>query len=722
MILLKKGFSFAQNLISYLNVKKLLSSIFILACAIFSTAQNICDIEVNPVCSSETFNVQAPNSSYEGSIESCDGNIYPLENVVWYEMRVLEGSTFTFMIELSLGDDYDFALWKNPDCEHLGVPDRASFIHEPNFGITTTGLMMNEEDECESLGDLAYNTPGFVRHLDVQPGDILLLMIQRPLVTESGYDFNIVFDGTGGNAVLDCSIVGNVYPKCDVDDNGSEIFSDSDFLADLIVDYPSSTFEFYASHTDAMLGNIAQSISFPYTALVENSPENLFVRIEDLDGTFNRVVQISLVVHPIPTLNSGIEIELCDDNFDGVYSYNLSNLPVELTAASQSLNFSYYQSLADATNQLNPLSSEQVLTYTMSSLPHTIWVVAENNNGCFSFPVSVQFIANPSIATTGHTFGPIEFCEGEFFDLRIFEDTISSQENIFYTYFETLEDAQNNINPIANTSQYTTTGNGEIFLRLDHESLCSSLVTITYAENLIPEILNLPVQLEICENESEQLIINSTLPNSTFKWLLNGEEVLEGNDVILSEIGTYTVQVISEDGCVSEKDFVVVRPPTPTIISLEYGPDYVLVKAEEGGDGGALEYSLDEVFWQSHPQFNNLTLGETYTVHVRQDGCMKDSYKFVMLAIPNFISPNGDGINDTFSIRGMQLFPDASIKLFDRYGKIFVDTKFQGNYEWNGKYLGRAVPSGDYWYIIEIPSDGISKAQKWVGHVAVRNQ
>lgn len=55
------------------------------------------------------------------------------------------------------------------------------------------------------------------------------------------------------------------------------------------------------------------------------------------------------------------------------------------------------------------------------------------------------------------------------------------------------------------------------------------------------------------------------------------------------------------------------------------------------------------------------------------------------------------------------------------YGKMFVDTNFEGDYLWDGKYGGRPVASGEYWYIIDIPSDGVSAARKFIGFVAVRN-
>ena len=101
---------------------------------------------------------------------------------------------------------------------------------------------------------------------------------------------------------------------------------------------------------------------------------------------------------------------------------------------------------------------------------------------------------------------------------------------------------------------------------------------------------------------------------------------------------------------------------------------------------------------------------------------MVTSYKVVILDVSNFVSPNGDGYNDFWEIRGIEVTPNATIQIFDRYGKIFVDTNFDGNYVWDGKYNGSAMPSGDYWYIMEIPSDGIVAAKKFVGHISIRNQ
>ncbi|NLN32640.1 MAG: T9SS type B sorting domain-containing protein, partial [Flavobacteriaceae bacterium] len=57
------------------------------------------------------------------------------------------------------------------------------------------------------------------------------------------------------------------------------------------------------------------------------------------------------------------------------------------------------------------------------------------------------------------------------------------------------------------------------------------------------------------------------------------------------------------------------------------------------------------------------------------------------------------------------------IKIFDRYGKIFVDRPLTPDFRWDGKYLGNPVPTGDYWYMITIEEGKVVS-----GHISVRNR
>lgn len=98
----------------------------------------------------------------------------------------------------------------------------------------------------------------------------------------------------------------------------------------------------------------------------------------------------------------------------------------------------------------------------------------------------------------------------------------------------------------------------------------------------------------------------------------------------------------------------------------------------------------------------------THTVKVIDAaGCVIDT-TFITNApgfdFPIHISPNNDGVNDAFSIPILRdAYPDANIRIFDRWGKKLADYKAgDSNKDWDGTYNGVQMPSTDYWYEIEI--------------------
>ena len=74
-------------------------------------------------------------------------------------------------------------------------------------------------------------------------------------------------------------------------------------------------------------------------------------------------------------------------------------------------------------------------------------------------------------------------------------------------------------------------------------------------------------------------------------------------------------------------------------------------------------------------------------------------------AIPNVITPNGDGRNDLFDIEDIENFASVSIKIFNRWGNMVFDNGDYGRYEIiNGGWDPEDLPGGVYFYEIEIPS------------------
>jgi gliding motility-associated-like protein/uncharacterized repeat protein (TIGR01451 family) len=75
--------------------------------------------------------------------------------------------------------------------------------------------------------------------------------------------------------------------------------------------------------------------------------------------------------------------------------------------------------------------------------------------------------------------------------------------------------------------------------------------------------------------------------------------------------------------------------------------------------------------------------------------------------IPEGFSPNGDGINDLFIIRGIEYYPSCSIKIYNRWGSLVYNANPYKN-DWDGKAnngisIGNeSLPIGSYFYLIDL--------------------
>lgn len=70
--------------------------------------------------------------------------------------------------------------------------------------------------------------------------------------------------------------------------------------------------------------------------------------------------------------------------------------------------------------------------------------------------------------------------------------------------------------------------------------------------------------------------------------------------------------------------------------------------------------------------------------------------------IPDAFSPNGDGINDEWNIKGMHLNPDATITLFNRWGQMLWRSERGYPVPWDGRSRGKGLPIDSYYYVIEL--------------------
>ncbi len=80
----------------------------------------------------------------------------------------------------------------------------------------------------------------------------------------------------------------------------------------------------------------------------------------------------------------------------------------------------------------------------------------------------------------------------------------------------------------------------------------------------------------------------------------------------------------------------------------------------------------------------------------------------------NGFSPNGDNVNETFTIEGIEDFPNNTVQVFNRWGNmVFEQNGYKG--QWNGTWNNKDLPNGTYFYLL---NDGEGK--KYSGFLEIR--
>ncbi|MDO6761465.1 T9SS type B sorting domain-containing protein [Tamlana sp. 2_MG-2023] len=230
------------------------------------------------------------------------------------------------------------------------------------------------------------------------------------------------------------------------------------------------------------------------------------------------------------------------------------------------------------------------------------------------------------------------------------------------------------------------------------KSTCSWLVT---GSKQI-ETLN----FELCSNQALELYATTVVSNPSYKWS-TGEV---SDRIYVTTGGTYTVQISDGSCIVSEITYNVTPIAAPSIQSVVSDADKIIINTTTNGD---FLYSLEGDIYQSSNIFYNIPAG-LYTIHVKEAFCNDvDTREHFHFYIPKFFTPNHDGFNDTFEIKGLEFFGSSEVSIFNRYGKLLKHV-INNSFSWDGRYNGTEQRTDDYWYVVIV--DG----KKITGHVTLK--
>ena len=511
---------------------------------------------------------------------------------------------------------------------------------------------------------------------------------------------------------------------------------------------PNLSIHYYKNEIDALAEENEIADISNYRNIGYPNSQQIYIRVDN--GISNDCLglgaHITLTVEALPIANPVTIPRQCDDNHDGLFSFNTSNIEstVLLNQNPADITVTYFD------EDKNLLPSPLPNPFLTKSQAITIRVTNNITSTNPSVPcydeTTLEFIVDK--LPIANLVDPIIVCDGSSEDIdddNIFPFNTSTIENtvlglqtgmeIFYDYVDengnTIINSTTLPNPLISASQIIIASVVNPINRT-----CTASTNIELTVNPLPEFSVDSPQI-VCSSDPNFSIILDPIENNTtevfnYKWEwtnLNGtitKELLPDTSPTLtvSTPGTYHVTLTKTDGslCPKTKAIFVNASEKATItledIEIEGLSDSNKITINDTNNNlglGAYEYALEDEFstlsneaffnYQDSPIFKNVFPG-IYKLYVRdKNGCGASEITVNVIGFIKFFTPNNDGNNDYWYLKGTnnQFQPNSFVNIFDRYGRLI--TQITPNTKWNGTINGTPLPSSDYWFRV-ILEDG----------------
>jgi gliding motility-associated-like protein len=508
------------------------------------------------------------------------------------------------------------------------------------------------------------------------------------------------------------------------------------------------TVTYHTSDTDALSG----ASPIVNTSMYENITPNLqtiYVRVTNNTTTcFTNHTSFDLIVNPLPIANFVEDLEVCDDNTDGsaqngfsqIFDLDLQTAGILGTQDPTQFSVTYHASLTDAQAGILPLGSP-----FSNSVPFSQIIYARVYNsltGCANGISNFNAIVNPEPTT--ENVSNLSFCDDDLdgddtngFVQNIDLDSqitailgpLQDPDDFTVTFHETQADASVGTDALSSPYTNTTADQQTIFVRVvNDDTLCvNDDFTFDVIVNPLPEFTVTSPQIVCLSGPPLTLFVENPAAVYDYVWTApNGNESF-GSEITIESGGLYTVTATTTNGtlCARTREIQV----NESIVATITDADVTIVDDSENNSItidptnlgiGDYQYALinedgNQTSFQDIPLFENLA-GGFYTIVVEdKNGCRPNATLEVsVIEYPKFFTPNNDGVNDTWAIKGANstFYPNAQINIFNRFGKVVAQIEVDTP-GWTGTYGGKTLPSDDYWFsIILVDRNGRTRNRK----------
>ena len=400
-------------------------------------------------------------------------------------------------------------------------------------------------------------------------------------------------------------------------------------------------------------------------------------------------------INEVPIALDNVTLTQCDvdGNEDGITLFNLSEALPLLNLGNEDLIATYYKSLQDAHSNENALLPNG---YENEFNNQIIYAKVFENIECYSITeVTLNVEAFSDLGTYSSAF----ICDpNDSGDLTLILEEVRIQvlrdfPNTDITFFSNQNDALLENEEVLEDLNLSNVSFQELYFRVELLNGCKNIGKLEIKVVSKPEVED---QISaFCPNKRNVLDAGSGFVS--YLWS-TGETTQK---IQINQAGEYWVEVSHGADCTDVIDISAVLSENIEILDViidDFRPRNMVTVLLRSTTGD-LQYSLDGGlnFSTSH-EFLNVPPG-LYELIVTRDDCNSARKTILVGGYPNFFTPNGDGIHDTWQIKKPEFFENTTIDIFDRFGKLLKTMKAHDS--WDGKVEGNVVTPTDYWFAIK---------------------
>jgi gliding motility-associated-like protein len=178
--------------------------------------------------------------------------------------------------------------------------------------------------------------------------------------------------------------------------------------------------------------------------------------------------------------------------------------------------------------------------------------------------------------------------------------------------------------------------------------------------------------------------------------------------------GNYSIKAESNNCSPAFSKQISIKDIAPLELSLKSGGINEIIAFPIGGVGN-YTFTFEGEYYDDIPSYIYYNTQDFLVTVQDANGCtasVSQKFNYIDICTPNYFTPNGDGINDTWAPGCSTNYSNLVFSIYDRYGQELGS--YRHGQSWDGNNQGAPLPSGDYWYILKLNNS--KDDREFVGH------